>query len=404
MIQEEDLVYLAKNLAHLSGIPVRLYQGSERKGFFCVVDLPVDPMLPWEKDILSVEEHVSAFTTSDFDSYGIISYQDWHLVAGPSRETMRSDSELRKLAFTLAVPDVDLDAFLLGMKHIVPMPPLSLLEALCSLSFALYPDEKLTLNDVAIHEEQQTAFTRELTGEELKSREFDGFWDENGDYRTPQHNTISIENTIMDIITRGDLPGLMELRKTLPAARPGVVAGDPLRQIKNILVVTATLASRAAIRGGMLPDDALRLSDAYIYKSEQLLSIDRVSNLITHMVEDYTERVWRITAGQEVSPLVKSVSNYILHHLSDAIRTEEIADALYLSRGHLSTTFKEETGVNLSDFIHQKKTEEACRLLRYTDRSFADISTYLGYSSQSHFSRVFKKFAGCTPNEYRKKG
>ncbi len=57
--------------------------------------------------------------------------------------------------------------------------------------------------------------------------------------------------------------------------------------------------------------------------------------------------------------------------------------------------------MTLSDFILNEKTEEAKRLLRYSDKSVAAISAYLGFSSSGHFSRVFKKYAGITPNEYR---
>jgi AraC-like DNA-binding protein len=50
-----------------------------------------------------------------------------------------------------------------------------------------------------------------------------------------------------------------------------------------------------------------------------------------------------------------------------------------------------------------KKTDEAKRLLHYTDKSVATIGLYLGFSSQSHFFRVFKKYCGMSPKEYRKK-
>ena len=48
-----------------------------------------------------------------------------------------------------------------------------------------------------------------------------------------------------------------------------------------------------------------------------------------------------------------------------------------------------------------KKSEEAARLLAFTDKSLISISDYLGFSSQSHFARVFKKYIGMTPSEYR---
>ena len=103
------------------------------------------------------------------------------------------------------------------------------------------------------------------------------------------------------------------------------------------------------------------------------------------------------------SKLVLDVTAYIRRHLSEPITTEQIAAALFLSRSRLSVKFKQETGQNLIDFILKEKTDEAKRLLRYTDKPAAAISAYLGFSSQSHFSRVFKKYAGCQPNEYRKR-
>ena len=82
---------------------------------------------------------------------------------------------------------------------------------------------------------------------------------------------------------------------------------------------------------------------------------------------------------------------------------EDIAKELYLSRPYLSRKFIEETGISLTDYILNEKTEEAKRLLRYSDKSLTAISGYLGFSSQSHFSRVFKKYSGSTPGEYREK-
>lgn len=72
---------------------------------------------------------------------------------------------------------------------------------------------------------------------------------------------------------------------------------------------------------------------------------------------------------------------------------EKLAKELFLSCPYLSRRFKEETGESLTDFILKEKTEEAKRLLRYSDKSLTAIGNYLGFSSQSHFARVFKKYA-----------
>lgn len=59
--------------------------------------------------------------------------------------------------------------------------------------------------------------------------------------------------------------------------------------------------------------------------------------------------------------------------------------------------------MTLTDFVLKEKVEESKRLLKYTDKSLSAISSYLGFSSQSHFSNVFQKYADCSPSEYRAK-
>ena len=150
-------------------------------------------------------------------------------------------------------------------------------------------------------------------------------------------------------------------------------------------------------------DDALMLSDRYIQRCELMNTAEEITNLQFHMISDYTARVERLHFGSDPSQLIAAVSNYIQHHLSEPITTEQIAASLYISRTHLSARFHKETGITLSDYILKEKTEEAKRLLRYTDKSLAAISAYLGFSSQSHFSRTFRKYADITPGEYRTK-
>ena len=122
-----------------------------------------------------------------------------------------------------------------------------------------------------------------------------------------------------------------------------------------------------------------------------------------HPDDDYAERVERLHRGAVSSRLTADVANYVQHHLSDAIKTEQIARALYVSRPYLSKKFRESTGETLTDFILKEKTEEAKRLLRYSDKSLTAIGSYLGFSSPSHFSRIFRKYAGSSPHEYRER-
>ncbi len=217
------------------------------------------------------------------------------------------------------------------------------------------------------------------------------------------HNSLAVEQTIMNIIRKGDVAALQAFVENAPAVRPGVMAADQLRQAKNTFIAAITQASRSAIRGGMDVEDALSASDAYIRQCELMTDIHRITMLLYDMVLYYTKQVQRIRMGHYPTELVMQVANYVQHHLSEPITTDQIADHLFLSRQHLSRRFTKEAGVPLATFVRNEKVEEAKRLLRYTDKPVSSISTYLGFSSQGHFSGVFKESTGLTPGEYREK-
>ena len=386
-----DLKYICTVIGNLSGIPIRVYRGDRLLFYYDIVRLPRDPMTVYRDEIRAVTAHVGYFCTQHFNYYGVVNSGDTRIVLGPTRQIANSDQELHEIAFLADVPQEDLPAFLAGMKSIIPMPLESILQMLCTVNYILN-DEKLELKDITIYEADQT-YWKELAAAQQSAPppEADAV----------PHNTYELEQTIMNMISRGDTAALQEWAATAPALRGGVLAGDQLRQLKNTFVVTATLVSRAAIRGGMAVEDALTLSDSFIRSCEVLSAPDRILNLQYHMIFEFTERVERIRMGKAPTKLAVAVANYVQHHLSENISAEAMARELYLSRPHLSAKFRAETGETLTDYILRTKTEEAKRLLRYSDKTAAAIGAYLGFSSTAHFSRVFKKYAGVTPREYR---
>ena len=118
---------------------------------------------------------------------------------------------------------------------------------------------------------------------------------------------------------------------------------------------------------------------------------------------DYTEKIAKIKSKDSASPLLISLNKYVLSHLSDAIKTDDLCDNLYISKSALFKKIKDETNMTISNYILKLKTNEALELLKYSNRSIGSISIYLGFSSQSHFNHAFKKFTGMTPLEYRNK-
>ena len=391
-----DLNYLCTIAGNLSGIPIRVYENGARTFYYSTAYLPRDPMTPYADRIFGVRENVGYCATDHFHYYGVVNSGNVKIVIGPSGQTRAGDEELRELAFRADVPADEIPEFVSGMKAIVCLPLESILQMLCALNHVL-SGEKKTLKDIAIYDEEQESLREQLS--KTRAEERFAFPDGTGG----QHNTYDLEQLLMNLIRKGETAALREWFSSAPAVRGGVIAPDQLRQRKNTFIVTATLASRAAIGGGMEQNEAFALSDAYIRKCETLLDPDRVTNLQYHMILEFTERVERLRLGARPAGLISDVANYVRRHLSEPISVEQIAKSLYMSRPYLSAKFKKESGQTLTDFILKEKTEEAKRLLRYSDKSLSSVSIYLGFSSQSHFCRVFRKYAGVNPGEYREK-
>ena len=81
---------------------------------------------------------------------------------------------------------------------------------------------------------------------------------------------------------------------------------------------------------------------------------------------------------------------------------QKAADYFFLNPSYLSQLFKSETGEAFTDYVTQVRMEEARRLLSTTDHKIQYIAELVGYTSNQHFTRTFKKYAGMLPVEYRK--
>ena len=391
----EDLEYLCMNLGNLSGIPVRLYLNDEQIFYYSVIKFIKDPFELDKTNAFKLEDNVTYYQTNYYYYYGIINFDNHRIVVGPTRQMPTTKQELKSIAFSLGIAPSETDEFVSQMELLVQLPLMSLLQILNMVNYSI-TGKKTTIESVSIHESTQSLLKEEMAVEEASRtiEELEG--NSNGPY-----NALDIENRMIDMVMRGDVAALKVFFANIPAVRSGTVAQEQLRQNKNIFIVATTLCSRAAIRGGMDVTAALALSDSYIQKCELAKDIETITNLNYLMIFDYAERVAKIRLGQNPSKLVIDVSNYVQTHLSDAIKTSDIADALYMGRSRLSTNFKNQTGMNISDYVMTQKIDEAKRLLRYSEKSFTAIATYLGFSSQSHFTKVFKKYTDTTPFEYR---
>lgn len=208
---------------------------------------------------------------------------------------------------------------------------------------------------------------------------------------------------MLSCVEHGRVDEIQKLFQRPVEGRAGTMAAGALRQEKNLIICTATLVTRAAIRGGLDRATAFSLSDAYIQRAELMQDYVGLVRLSARMVEDFTRRVADAQCGEGNSDLMRAAREYILLHLDKSITTQELSRAMGMNRTYLCRRFQEEIGMTVNHYVTAVKMDEARRLLDVTKKTSAEIAEVLGYSSQSYFQSVFKKAAGVTPGEYRRK-
>lgn len=218
------------------------------------------------------------------------------------------------------------------------------------------------------------------------------------------HEPESNENAVYKLIINGDTEQILENKLKYgkdPKQGKGTLSDNPLRNQIYHLVVNAALITRACVAAGMPGEAAYTLSDMYIRKADKCQSVNAVMELNDEMVMDYAERMKSLKKSKRLSPAVRKTVDYIISNLGQKLTAEKIAGMLGYNRSYLHTLFKEEMKICIHEYITAKRIDTAKSMLRSSAIPIVRISQELGFSSQSHFCKVFKKVTGTTPQKYR---
>lgn len=139
---------------------------------------------------------------------------------------------------------------------------------------------------------------------------------------------------------------------------------------------------------------------------DKLLKIDRHESFRSSLkyLEQVANQLFELkqTNDQDrASKVIDRVSQYIQHHLHEDLSLVRLAEIHYFNPSYLSHLFKQEKGINLSEYIDRYRIRQAKKYLKDPDLKVRDVSERVGYHSAHSFTRFFKKMTGSTPKEYR---
>ncbi len=150
----------------------------------------------------------------------------------------------------------------------------------------------------------------------------------------------------------------------------------------------------------------------------EVSDVERVNNTALALFgtnNEYTPR--NITEGEALAKIMLALNcteidseekdyaqrarEYIDDNYNRGITVENVAEKVNIERKYLRTLFVKKYGISTMDYIMRKRLDRAKELLQKTDASIADIASSVGYDDALGFSRIFKKYVGFSPKEYR---
>lgn len=98
---------------------------------------------------------------------------------------------------------------------------------------------------------------------------------------------------------------------------------------------------------------------------------------------------------------VAKVQDYITRHFHDDIRAEQLADLIGMTPVSFSRFFRQRTGRTLTNYVIDLRIGTAARMLVDSEQTVAEICFECGFNTLSNFNRLFRKYKGCSPTEFR---
>lgn len=211
----------------------------------------------------------------------------------------------------------------------------------------------------------------------------------------------ALEQRLMTFIEKGNVEAL-KAQLDLPSyITVETMSTDSVQHQKYLFIIFMTMAVRAAIKGGLDAVKAFDIVGIYCLRMDKCSDIAKISSLTYNMALSLCREVYKYGIKSSISSEIRKCCTFISSHLYSPLDLTKLAKAANMSTRNLSNRFHEEMGTTPMTYVQSSRIEESKFLLRYTNNSLLDISNALQFSSQSHFTSVFRRVTGMTPKQYQ---
>lgn len=176
---------------------------------------------------------------------------------------------------------------------------------------------------------------------------------------------------------------------------------DPLELFKrDVNVYSLSLSEQNFVEqllNKMLEEDKKRADGFNLYIKISLIELLIFLNRLSKKLENHY-----LEFPSALHKKIYTIAKYIRTNYYLELTLTDLSEVFHVSPFYLSRTFKEVTGITLTEYINVTRIKEAQRLLVDTKLSVSDIAEKVGFDSSTHFGRVFKSIVQVPPLKYRK--
>ena len=140
------------------------------------------------------------------------------------------------------------------------------------------------------------------------------------------------------------------------------------------------------------------------FGAEQLVKtyLEQLLILLARQIMNIELKQNSLVDEQDNTEIVARIKQYVAEHLHEKITNKDVCEHIGYGKTYISILFHEKSGFTLNEFINKQKLKRAKELIRTSNMNIAEISDSLSYDNPHYFCRVFKKFCGMTPSEFKK--
>jgi AraC-like DNA-binding protein len=172
--------------------------------------------------------------------------------------------------------------------------------------------------------------------------------------------------------------------------------------LKSVILELVVMLCRAAVEAGAEPSELL---GANFHSITELAALNEEKDLchwLTNMLERQMDAI-RDHRQYPNTVLLGKAMAYMREHVGEELDRDVVARTAGLSGSHFSHLLKAKLGQTFTQLLGQYRIDQARQLIVRTTHSFAEIAAECGFTDQSYFGKVFQRYTGLTPGDYRRR-